>query len=41
VTIAELHLRTGNATTAEQALLEITGDQPSSSDYEQLTRPCR
>jgi len=37
-TIAELHLRTGNTGAAEQALAEITGDQPSSSDYEQLTR---
>lgn len=37
-TIAELHLRSGNVTAASQALAEITGDQPSSSDYEQLTR---
>jgi LuxR family maltose regulon positive regulatory protein len=36
-TIAELHLRSGNPTAAEQALREISGDQPSSSDYEQLT----
>lgn len=37
-TIAELHLRSGNPTAAEQALDEITEDPPSSSDYEQLTR---
>jgi LuxR family maltose regulon positive regulatory protein len=37
-TIAELHLRSGNPAAAEQVLDEITGDQPSSSDYEQLTR---
>ncbi|HEY2062991.1 MAG TPA: LuxR C-terminal-related transcriptional regulator, partial [Amycolatopsis sp.] len=37
-TIAELHLRSGSLAAAEQALEEITGDQPSSSDYEQLTR---
>ncbi|WP_328608985.1 LuxR C-terminal-related transcriptional regulator [Amycolatopsis sp. NBC_00345] len=37
-TIAELHLRSGHPAAAGQALEEITGDQPSSSDYEQLTR---
>ncbi|WP_037359332.1 LuxR C-terminal-related transcriptional regulator [Amycolatopsis orientalis] len=37
-TIAELHLRSGNARAADQALAEISGEQPSSSDYEQLTR---
>ncbi|MFJ9779093.1 LuxR C-terminal-related transcriptional regulator [Amycolatopsis sp. NPDC101161] len=37
-TIVELHLRSGNIAAASQALAEITGDQPSSSDYEQLTR---
>jgi LuxR family transcriptional regulator, maltose regulon positive regulatory protein len=37
-TIAELHLRTGNVGAAEQALAEIAGESPSSSDYEQLTR---
>jgi LuxR family maltose regulon positive regulatory protein len=37
-TIAELNLRTGNPAAAEQALREIADDQPSSSDYEQLTR---
>ncbi|MGW4523956.1 LuxR C-terminal-related transcriptional regulator [Amycolatopsis sp. NPDC004378] len=37
-TIAELHLRSGNVTAASQAFDEITGDPPSSSDYEQLTR---
>jgi LuxR family maltose regulon positive regulatory protein len=36
-TIAELHLRSGNPAAAEEALREISGDQPSSSDYEQLT----
>jgi LuxR family maltose regulon positive regulatory protein len=36
-TAAELHLRCGNPRAAERALREITGDQPSSSDYEQLT----
>lgn len=36
-TIAELHLRSGNVAAAEQALGEISGQQPSSSDYEQLT----
>ena len=37
-TIAELHLRSGAVAAAAQAFDEITGDQPSSSDYEQLTR---
>lgn len=37
-TLAELHLRSGNTAAAEQALREISGDHPSSSDYEQLTR---
>jgi LuxR family maltose regulon positive regulatory protein len=37
-TIAELHLRSGNPAAARQALREISGDEPSSSDYEQLTR---
>ena len=36
-TIAELHLRSGNVAAAERALAEISGEQPSSSDYEQLT----
>ena len=36
-TVAELHLRTGNAAAAERALQEIRGDQASTSDYEQLT----
>lgn len=36
-TIAELHLRSGNVAAAERALGEISGEQPSSSDYEQLT----
>jgi LuxR family transcriptional regulator, maltose regulon positive regulatory protein len=36
-TIAELHLRSGNLAAAQEALREISGDQPSSSDYEQLT----
>jgi LuxR family transcriptional regulator, maltose regulon positive regulatory protein len=37
-TIADLHLRAGNPTAAEQALREISDDQPSPSDYEQLIR---
>jgi len=37
-TTAELHLRTGNIAAAEEALREITGEQPAYSDYEQLTR---
>ncbi|MEU0884077.1 LuxR C-terminal-related transcriptional regulator [Lentzea sp. NPDC005914] len=37
-TIAELHARSGNLAAAEQSLREISGDQPSSSDYEQLAR---
>ncbi|OLZ50189.1 helix-turn-helix transcriptional regulator [Amycolatopsis keratiniphila subsp. nogabecina] len=36
-TIAELHLRTGNVTAATQALAEISGEEPSTSDYAQLT----
>jgi LuxR family transcriptional regulator, maltose regulon positive regulatory protein len=37
-TTAELHLRTGNLAAAEEALREITGEQPTDSDYEQLIR---
>lgn len=37
-TTAELHLRTGNIAAAEEALREITGEQPTYSDHEQLTR---
>lgn len=37
-TTADLHLRTGNVGAAEQALREIADAQPSTSDYEQLTR---
>jgi len=37
-TLAELHLRAGNTGAAEGVLAEITAGQPSSSDYEQLTR---
>jgi LuxR family maltose regulon positive regulatory protein len=37
-TLAELHLRGGNVAAAAQVLREISGDQPSSSDYELLTR---
>lgn len=37
-TTAELHLRTGNRGAAEQALGELTGERPSTSDYETLTR---
>ncbi|MGH3519601.1 MAG: LuxR C-terminal-related transcriptional regulator [Haloechinothrix sp.] len=37
-TIAELHLRTGSTNAANNVLAEIAGDEPSSSDYEQLTR---
>lgn len=36
-TTAELHLRTGNSGAAQQALREIAGEQPSTSDYEHLT----
>lgn len=36
-TVAELHLRTGNVAAAAQALREISGERPSTSDYELLT----
>lgn len=36
-TSAELHLHSGNVAAAREALREISGDQPSSSDYERLT----
>lgn len=37
-TTAELHLHSGNLNAAEQAMRELGGDQPSTSDYEQLVR---
>lgn len=36
-TVAELHLRTGNVTGAADTLREISGERPSTSDYELLT----